>query len=197
MTSAAPAAVAVTWWPAALERRADGLYVIGVSGDGERETARRQVREALREAVAQLYRLRPGAVTIEGPPGRAPTVSFAGLRGVRAPEISITHDGPWSLAAIHEHGPVGIDIMQAQAIDDWREVARDYLGPQVLAALEAVAPDARPEALARAWTEREARLKCHGKQLGEWTGEPIPADCHTLVLPAGFAGTVAIRAAAG
>jgi 4'-phosphopantetheinyl transferase len=185
--------LAVSWWPAPLAPRADGLYVIGVEGDGERQAARQRTRQALCEALAQLYGLDVEQIMIHFSAGRAPAVSFLSGSGGVAPGISISHDGPLSLAAIHQHGLAGVDLMQVQEIPDWRTVARDYLGEHVLAALDALPAPQRAEALARAWTEREARLKCHGRQLAEWTPEPLPAQCHPLPLPAGFVGTVAAQ----
>jgi 4'-phosphopantetheinyl transferase len=185
---------AVNWWPAQLAPRADGLYVIGVQGDGERQAARRRTREALCEALAMLYGLDVAQIMIHFSAGRAPAVSFLDAAVGPAPGISISHDGPLSLAAIHLHGLAGVDLMQVREIADWRAVARDYLGPHVLAMLDATPGPARAEALARAWTEREARLKCHGRQLAEWTPEPLPAQCHRLALPVGFVGTVAAHA---
>jgi 4'-phosphopantetheinyl transferase len=181
--------LAVSWWPAPLAPRADGLYVIGIEGDGERQAARRRTRQALCEALAGLYGLDVAQVMIHFSAGRAPAVSFLGGAGGHPPGISISHDGPLSLAAIHMHGLAGIDLMQVRDIPDWRAVARDYLGPHVLAMLDATPGPEQAAALARAWTEREARLKCHGRQLAEWTPEPLPAQCHQLALPAGFVGT--------
>jgi 4'-phosphopantetheinyl transferase len=187
------APLAIAWWPVPLPQHADGLHVIGVRGDGERQAARLRIRQALCEALAQLYGLAPAQVMIHFSAGRAPAVSFSGAPGLNAPGISISHDGPLSLAAIHRHGPVGIDVMRVQDIPDWPSLARDYLGPAVLASIEATPAPARAGALARAWTEHEARLKCHGRQLSEWDGRSLPARCSALNLPEGFAGTVAIR----
>lgn len=185
------APVEVAWWPAQLAPREDGLYVIGVRGDGERQAARRRTRQALCEALAQLYGLAVDQIMIHFSAGRAPAVSFLGAAGMTPPGISISHDGPLSVAAIHTRGLAGVDLMRVQEAPDWRQVARDYLPPHVLDLLEASAPERRPALLARAWTEHEARLKCHGRQLTEWSGLALPARCHELVLPEGFVGVVA------
>jgi 4'-phosphopantetheinyl transferase len=165
--------------------------VIGLAGSGDREAARRQVRHALRVAIAQLYGLAVDEIMIHFSPGVSPAVSFSRPPAAPPPGISISHDGPLSLAAIHVHGPVGIDVMQAQDIEDWRTVVRDYLGPAVLARIEAAPPGQRADWLARAWTGHEARLKCHGRQLAEWTDVDLPAQCRPLDLPAPFVGTIA------
>lgn len=187
----ARAAKPVTWWPGTLASSADGVHVIGLRGSGDREAARLEIRQALREAIAQLYGFSPADIMIQISPGDSPAVSFPRSAGTRPPGISISHDGSISLAAINLGGPVGIDVMQVQDIDDWRAVARDYLGPATLSELEAAAASQRAGALARAWTEHEARLKCHGRQLAEWTVAPLAALCRSLELPAPFVGAVA------
>jgi len=80
-------------------------------------------------------------------------------------------------------------------VPDWKAVARDYLGPDCATALGRVPVAARPEAFARAWSEREARLKCLGMPLAEWDAtEPsrlAACACRTIALSAGYVGTVA------
>jgi 4'-phosphopantetheinyl transferase len=189
--------VPVCWWPGQLAHRGDGLYVIGVRGDGERQSARRRTRQALCEALAQLYGLQVAQIMIHFSAGRAPAVSFLEASQVVAPGISISHDGPLSVAAIHQHGLVGVDLMRVQEVPEWRAIARDYLPPHVRDRLETAEPGQRPWLLARAWTEQEARLKCHGRQLSEWSGLALPAQCHELDLPDGFVGVVAAHALRG
>jgi len=200
------AACAVHWWPAPLPAAADGVFVIGIGGDGDRAVARRRIRVALREALARLTGVPAEDIGIESVPGHAPSVQFegarrgraagAGTRAHAAPGIAITHDGALSLAAINLHGPVGIDLMQVHDVPDLDILARDYLGPAVTAQLDAIAPAERAAAFARAWTEREARLKCRGLQLAEWTAvsdrQTAGCRCMSLALPAGLAGTLAI-----
>jgi 4'-phosphopantetheinyl transferase len=202
----------VRWWPATLDVR-ERLVVIGVEGGApnlgtrlrgydmdaaaQRNAARARVRMALREALGQLAGVAPAAITIQSTPGRAPAVSWPDMRGP-APGVSISHDEPLSLTAINLHGPVGIDLMRVTEIPDWRAVAHDYLGPHATALLETSLPARRAAAFARAWCAHEARLKCHGLQLVEWSprlGAQL-GDCHCreLALPAGFAGAVAWRA---
>jgi 4'-phosphopantetheinyl transferase len=211
------AGLAVCWWPGRLDVH-EGPVVIGVDGgaadwgtrlrgydgekagfDGEaagRGAARARVRVALREALGQLAGLAPDAILLQSTPGCAPAVSYPG-REQAAPGVSISHDEPLSLAAIHLHGAVGVDLMRVQAIPDWRAVARDYLGPHATALLEALPVADRAAAFARAWCAHEARLKCHGLQLAEWTprlaGQLDGCHCRELALPAGIKGAVAWR----
>lgn len=184
----------VCWWPGQLAPREDGLYVIGVEGTGERQLARRLTRQALCEALAQLYGLDVAQIMVHFSAGRAPAVSFAGAPHVAAPGISISHDGTLSVAAIHQHGLVGVDLMRVRDVPEWQEIARDYLPPHVREQLEIAAPAQRALLLANAWTEQEARLKCHGRQLSEWNGQALPARCRSLALPDGYVGVVAAYA---
>jgi 4'-phosphopantetheinyl transferase len=205
----------VLWWPGRPDVR-DDLVVIGVDGDAanwgtglrgydgqaggaaaiQRVDARARIRVVLREALGELAGLPPDAVMIQSTAGCAPAVSY--LRpAATLPHISISHDEPLSLAAIHLHGPVGVDLARVQDIPDWRAVAHDYLGPHVARLLDAELPENRAAAFARAWSAHEARFKCHGLQLAEWTPRlgDVLAGCHcrALSLPPGFAGAVAWR----
>jgi 4'-phosphopantetheinyl transferase len=93
-------------------------------------------------------------------------------------------------------GAVGIDVMQITDVPDWEAVARDYLGPACAAALARVPAPARAAAFARAWSEREARLKCLGRQLAEWRADDdahlATCRCLALAVPDGYVGTLAL-----
>jgi 4'-phosphopantetheinyl transferase len=186
----------VHWWPARLPRADAGVFVIGVESDGDRALARRRIRAALCEALAQLAGVPTREIRIDSTPGCAPAASFAGAPARAAPGIAITHEGALSLAAINLNGEAGIDLMRVQDVPDAAIVARDYLGPGLAAELAAMAPGRRAAAFARAWTEREARLKCLGLQLAEWTlasaRQAAPCRCVPLALPDGLVGTLAI-----
>jgi 4'-phosphopantetheinyl transferase len=195
----------VRWWPGVIDPREE-LVVVGIGAGpnggplplpapsgGQRDAARARIRAVLREALGQLAGVPPGAVMIQSRPGFAPAVSYPG--GAPAPAISITHDEPWSLAAIRRHGPVGIDLMRVQEFPDWRAVALDYLGPAAASRLDAAGPAHRAASFARAWTAHEARLKALGLQLAEWTprleNRLAACQCHELALPAGVVGALA------
>jgi 4'-phosphopantetheinyl transferase len=176
-----------------------GIEVVDVSrpaqnGD-DRTVARARIRAALREALAAVAGVPAEKIMIQSEPGRAPAVSYSATSRGQPPGIAISHDGPLSLAAINLHGAIGIDLMRVQAIPDWREVACDFLGPEVAARLAASEPALRAEAFARAWTAHEAGLKCLGLQLTEWSPrlqERLSGlRCRPLELPSGFVGTVA------
>src|SRR5450830_1850295 len=150
----------------------EGVLVVGIAAVLPRAEARLRIRAAVREAAAQWLNIAIDAVTLESMPGQPPRLLLAG----RVVGLSFSHDEGMSLAAIHLHGAVGIDVMRVQDIADWANLARDYLGSQVAQELAAGPASLRPAALARAWTAREAALKCAGLQLTEWDG--IALNCH-------------------
>ena len=165
----------------------DGVLVIGIAAVLLRAEARLRIRLAVRKAVAQWLAVDMESISVESQPGHAPRVLLPG----RTAFLSISHDDGISLAAIHLHGPVGIDVMRVIAIPGWHEVARDYLGPQVAAQLRACPDDQRPLALAQAWTAREAALKCAGRELAEWDGVALGCDLQTLEMPQNYVAMLA------
>jgi 4'-phosphopantetheinyl transferase len=194
----AAARLAVHRWPGAPPVAQDGLVVISsadTAGSG-REPARARIRLAVRQALAHITGLAPGNITLHSTPGQAPGVSFGNNGEVYGAGLSISHVEGLSLAAINLHGAVGVDLMQVQAFPDWHAVAHDYLGPAVAARLADMAPEHRPRAFAKAWTEREASLKCLGLALSEWSAwsgsRSAGCRCLELDLPAGLSGTIAI-----
>ena len=165
----------------------DGVLVIGIVPPPSRMAARTRLRQAVREAAAQWLKVDIESIAVESTPGDPPRLLLAG----RAAGLSLTHDEGISLAAIHLHGAVGIDVMRVQDIADWANLARDYLGPQVAEEL-AACPDAqRPLRLAQAWTVREAALKYCGLQLAEWNRAAPACRWQTLPLPAPYVASLA------
>jgi 4'-phosphopantetheinyl transferase len=203
-------APAPVWWspdagfaaaPSWVELDDHHVCLVGVAGQRERNAARQAIRQAVRAALAVLFGVAPGAVGMHAVSGSglAPYATVHGKDGERRVALAFSHDEALSLAAIGLDGPVGIDVMRIVEIPDWQALARDYLGPGAAQALAAHAPADRPAALARAWSEREARLKCLGLGLGEWQdGEQDALNaCRTLplALPDGYIGTLALAAA--
>jgi 4'-phosphopantetheinyl transferase len=188
----------VRWW-------ADGGYVdasvgagpahvVGVRGQPDRATARRTIRAAVLAALAHASGLPLDRIRLCGAAGEAP---YALLGDGRRIALSISHDGDLSVAALHlGGGAVGIDVMRVTDVPDWHAVARDYLGPACAAALARLPAPARAAAFARAWSAREARLKCRGLALAEWrAGEDARlADCacRPLAVPEGYVGSLAL-----
>jgi 4'-phosphopantetheinyl transferase len=191
--------VPVRWWADGVftdAPSAASVHVVGVRDQPDRATARRTIRTALVAALAQATGLPFERIALCGVPGEAP---YALLDNVRRVSLSISHDGDLSVAAVRlDGGAVGIDVMQVTDVPDREAVARDYLGPACAAALARVPAPARAAAFARAWSEREAHLKCLGRQLAEWRAEDdvrqAACRCMTLAVPDGYVGTLAVAA---
>jgi len=189
-------ALPVRWW-------ADGgfveapayqaVHIVGVRGQPDRDTARRTIRLALLAALAEASGLHSARIRLCGAPGEAP---YALLDDGRRIHLAISHDGDVSVAALRvDGGFVGIDLMRVTDIPDWQAVAHDYLGPACTAALARVPAPARAAAFARAWSGREARLKCLGLPLAEWRADDdarlAACACRPLVVPEGYVGSLA------
>lgn len=187
------AALAVQAWPGPLTATPDGLLVIActLAHGASRAQARAHIRLAARQALAGLLGRTEEDIALESTPGQALRVRRDGR--VSETGVSFSHEDGLSLAAINLHGAVGVDLMRVQQLPDWQAVAHDYLGADAAGALARCAPALRAQAFARAWTAREAALKCHGQGLGEWTPATAALDCRCieLALPAGFAGMLA------
>jgi 4'-phosphopantetheinyl transferase len=170
--------------------------VIGIQDQSEREAARRAIREAIVDELAALSGLPPQRIALHTPEGQVPYALLDTAAGQQRAWIAISHDGALSLATISLHGPVGIDVTLVMDIPDWEAVARDYLGPEAAAALAALPASGRAVAFARAWSEREARLKYLGRELIEWSadGDAELAGCRCLPLdlPEGYTGLLAL-----
>lgn len=187
---------------------AGGILVVSIetAGGTQRDRARMQVRRAIAECLADVLRLPASAIRVQSTPGVAPRMLIGGDSGAGAPSAartvaaSFSHESGLSLAAVNLEGAVGVDLMRMADIPDWQAVARDYLGPDASAALLALPAPDRPRAFAQAWTANEARLKCQGRQLVEWSEPGASPQPHgriqtlTLALPDGFAGSLATSA---
>jgi 4'-phosphopantetheinyl transferase len=199
----AAAPVPVHWWtPAAgfdagIRWNLGEPAIVGIDGHAEREAARLAIRAALRAALALACDVPEDTVALHAAdPGEAPwaVISIGGR--ARQAWLAITHDGAMSLAAFRFDAPVGIDLMQIVPVPDWHDVARDYLGPHVTASLAALPAPQRDAAFARAWCERESRLKSLGWQLREWRAEDEAVlqacACLPVLVPATYAASLAL-----
>jgi len=176
-------------WPAQRPAPAARVFVLALSGSSSscgRPEARAAARLAAREALAGVLGQPLATLQLHAPPGQPPQV-------LGRPEIGISfsHEAGLSLVAVNLDGPVGVDLVHGAAPVDWPAVARDYLGPQ------AAAWDAA--AFAPAWAALEARLKCCGRALQEWTPEreqALRAACSCRPLALGLSCTEFVAALA-
>jgi 4'-phosphopantetheinyl transferase len=187
-------------WPASRELiaatpqidRSPILISVVTSLSAPRDAARTQLRQAVLELLCLQLGLTPDAVVLDCTPGRAMRVNLTGHH-IR---LSASHEQGISVAAIYRSGPVGIDIVRIPPAFDWQQIALDYLGPQVVAGIVNLPCSQKMPAFAREWTRLEARLKCLGVGLQEWSvalESRMQACCTVEIeLPAGLVGCCAV-----
>ena len=170
--------------------------VQGLSHD--REQARLQARAALRSCLAQELGCPEDALQISNQRNEVPQLWLYGER-LAQPFCSISHTPGLALLAWHGGGPVGVDI---QAVSDGtsrhelQAVAQIFLAPNMAQVLDGIAQDALFfKAFASAWAVQEARLKCAGVGLVEWSAELESSlaclHCTPVALADGYAAAVA------
>ena len=194
------APLAVYPWPvsrqliAAIATADTALIVISIatSVSTARNVARIQLRQAVLEMLSLRLGLPPYAIVLNCTPGQAMRVNLTGHQ-IR---LSASHERGISLAAIHQSGPVGIDVVRIPPAFDWQQIARDYLGPHALARIVNLAQSEQMPAFACEWSRLEARLKCLGLGLQEWSMalESRMQACYTVEidLPLGLVGCCAV-----
>ena len=174
------APVLICRWPQMPALPAAGRPVlVRVATDDIRVAARQQLRAVLREILAHWSGLAAEALPI------AETERGPVWRGELAGEsldisLSYTAGGGW--LALCRGAAVGVDAMVTCTFAEMADVARLYLGPEVADRLvKAADPD---EAFARAWTAREAQLKCLKRGLTEWSPREIlpPVEWSSVAL---------------
>ena len=191
----------VIMWPANAARLASiaakEFVVIGIetAPTSDRTSARNQIRVAITESLGIVTGHDSARLRITSRPGQPLQV------GATAIGLSIAHDAGLSVAAINLHGAVGIDIMRLDTLapitadaGDWQQLAADYLGPAALQRIRRSRSAQRGQQFATAWVAQEARLKCVGQGLIEWTAAPAKITrllVHPLVLPPQWIGAVA------
>ncbi|MEB0090507.1 4'-phosphopantetheinyl transferase superfamily protein [Pseudomonas sp. CCI1.2] len=185
-------ALTVFPWPGPPSHIRTGVLLLRTATPvgASRVYARDHIRQALTETLALTLNVPQSAIVVMSTPGQRPHIVISGIGEVG---LSISHESTLSLAAVNLHGQVGVDVMQVQQTPDWHAVALDYLGPVVAAQLMDIEPAQREKAFAQAWCAHEARLKCRGRALDEWSQEK-QLSCRTseLALPEGFVGALAL-----
>ncbi|MBC7683276.1 MAG: 4'-phosphopantetheinyl transferase superfamily protein [Ferruginibacter sp.] len=190
-------------------RSAQALTVISVATPvtTDRIAARALVRDALQQTLGAFLGQPAASIALVSQPGQPLAVASSPVRL----GLSVSHSPGLSLAAMARGACVGVDVMRVEdgveANADWLRVARDYLGPQATARLQATSAAACPVAFVQTWTQFEACLKCLGLALTEWSlqlgtqlatcqGWPLDfADTPlgTLATDGNFVGSVALR----
>ncbi|WP_296508976.1 4'-phosphopantetheinyl transferase superfamily protein [Rhodoferax sp.] len=147
------------------------LFTLALRPGLPRAEARQLARATLQHALQRHLGREAHAISIETVPGNAPVVMVGGRRV----HVSLSYESDRAFIAIDMHGPIGIDAAAVGHQAEWFEecvgVANEYLPPSISQKIKALAGLERATAFAAAWALHEARLKCLGLPLQEWTNE--------------------------
>lgn len=124
-------------------------------------------RALLRDILAACLGTLPDRVPLQLEPGRAPAVA-ASWQGMRL-SISMSYAGDVALIGVCPGASIGVDLVEIVSLPDWAQVAQLYLGPDATQRLANMDRAVRDKAFAMAWAELEARSKCLGLGLQEWS----------------------------
>ncbi|MEG1766978.1 MAG: hypothetical protein RR311_00815 [Comamonas sp.] len=134
---------------------------------GQGQHLRAGARDLLRALVAGYLGTAPEKTPLHFVPGQAPFVDLD-WQGM-ALSISMSYSQDLALIAICPGAHIGIDVTEIAPMPDWAQVAKLYLGVESIARLAANDGMPRDRMFALAWAELEARCKCVGLGLQEWS----------------------------
>ena len=77
-------------------------------------------------------------------------------------DFNISHAGDWVVCAFTRAAQVGVDVVDVNEFDDWRELLNTVLAPLERSHVSTVKPARQQEIVARYWSIKEAVLKCAG-----------------------------------
>ena len=136
---------------------------------GHGQHVRGEARVFLRELLAAYLGTAPDQVPLCFSSGQAPVVA-APWQGRRL-SVSMSYSQGVALIGLCPGARIGVDVTDIAPMPDWAQVARLYLGPESVVRLTALDGVARDRMFARAWAELEARGKCLGLGLKEWSSD--------------------------
>jgi len=120
-------------------------------------------RGLLRRLLGSYVGTEPRVLRFEyGPRGKPSLAAGSGPRDVR---FNVSHSGGLALLAFARGRELGVDIERERAVPEAYSIAHRYFSPREVAALGALAADARPPAFFRCWTRKEAFIKATGDGL--------------------------------
>lgn len=128
---------------------------------------REVARAHLRALLGAYLGMRPDRVPLHLAPGQAPRVD-APWQGLSL-SISLSYAGGVALIGLCPGARIGVDLVEIVPIPDWDRVARLYLGPDAALRLAKMNRADSEKNFVLAWAEMEARSKCLGQGLQEWS----------------------------
>ena len=139
------------------------VWALALPGQNPRPAARAQLRQLL----AGYLGIDPDQLALSLEPGRAPRLEQR-WRG-QSLFLSLSYARDAALLALCPGLPIGVDLTEIQPMPDCTAVAGLYLGPRAATRLAMPVGPERDAAFAREWAALEARGKCLGLGLAEWS----------------------------
>lgn len=132
--------------------------------DLPRARDREQAHALLRNVLADYLGCLPGAVPLRCEPGRAPY-----LEGRPDLSLSLSYADRLVILGCCPGKAHGIDLVRIAHLPDWRDVAETFFPPAIGLELASLAPRERDIGFALHWSTLEARSKCLGHDLQEYS----------------------------
>ncbi|MGB4811331.1 MAG: hypothetical protein WBP13_02465 [Methylophilaceae bacterium] len=186
----------IYFWPESIGclPKGQNLLVIAVltPQTNLRASARVQIREALKQALAEWLNCTVDDFTFISELGKPLKFLHPNLEIW----LSISHESGLSIAAINRLGRVGIDLMlidSAPKGDETYVVATEYFGKNKADEIASLPFELQKQAFAQSWTALEARFKCQEQQIVEWHLSKSNSNnflTQSLALPEGYTGNV-------
>jgi 4'-phosphopantetheinyl transferase len=170
--------------------------LIRVATAPARQTARKELRTALRQVLAAWSNFSsenlPLRETAAGP-------TWPGQLGDHGLDISLSYADGEGWIGLLRAGWIGVDVLRLQLVPEAEAVAQHYLDAGAWQNIQQATDPAL--AFATAWTTLEARLKCRKQPLRESAAAPVPdttpCEIQNLVQADGLLVTVATLPAGG
>jgi 4'-phosphopantetheinyl transferase len=136
-------------------------------------------RGLLRRILGEYLGLDPGGVRFCYNPYGKPALAGEPEPGEDALRFNVSHSGSLVLYAVTRGREVGVDLETIRPEFAGEPIAERFFSPGEVAALRAVAPEARIRAFFDCWTRKEAYIKARGKGLS------LPLDSFEVSLAPG------------
>ncbi|MFA9274575.1 MAG: 4'-phosphopantetheinyl transferase superfamily protein [Candidatus Aquirickettsiella gammari] len=145
------------------------VICVDVAQSNTREEARLKIRQALSKVFAMAWNINDESIRLHTEKGQAPYAVIGGGAQRRNYYLSIAHEGKYAIAAISGVGPVGVDLVKVVSPFEWKDTAILYLGKNFLQDIAIKPIEQQFATFLQAWASYEARLKCLGLGLQEWS----------------------------
>jgi len=151
----------------------------------------------LRGLLADYLGCAAAEVPLHTPSGAAPFPIDAGTGGKIS--FGISYAKKSLLVGLCKSRRIGVDLLEICTMADWKETSALYLGQAQTLILEQLPADLRHKVFAREWTRLEARGKCLGQPLCEYSPgrdaklfQPAMECSEIIGLPYGLIGSIAL-----